>query len=154
MPVRGRPSPHSEGDPADLSVVTVRRCEAAVSEQADGGGAAVWRWGTVRRGAAFGVAAALAPYLIIKVCWVVGALAGLLPPGRGMSVGAFVALNVVTIVMAAGGILLGLALARRRATGPAGALLALAHAGSGLLVPMIPYQVASLFVSGAGSGMP
>ncbi|MGW1587898.1 hypothetical protein [Streptomyces sp. NPDC002386] len=42
------------------------------------------RWDRIGRAAAYG-AAALVPYLVIKVSWVVGSLPGLLPVGRGFS---------------------------------------------------------------------
>jgi hypothetical protein len=93
---------------------------------------------------------ALTPYLIIKVGWVAGALAGLLPSAAGMSVAAFVALNVVTIGLAAAGILLALALGRRRATGPARPLLVVSWIGSGLLVPMLPFMVVTSHLAGIG----
>lgn len=104
----------------------------------------------VRRWAAVGGAVALAPYLIIKVVWVAGALAGLLPSDTGMSVAAFVTLNVVTIAMAAAGIALALALGRRRATGPARPLIAVSWIGSGLLVPMLPFLVVTADLDAAG----
>jgi hypothetical protein len=93
---------------------------------------------------------ALTPYLIIKVGWVAGALTGLLPTARGMSVAAFVTLNVVTIAMAAAGIVLALALGRRRATGPARPLLVVSWIGSGLLVPMLPFMVVTADLAGTG----
>jgi hypothetical protein len=111
----------------------------------------VERWVAVRRGAAFGAAVALTPYLIIKVVWVAGALAGLLPAGEAMSVAAFVALNVVTIAMAAVGITLALVLAKRHATGPARPLIAVSWIGSGLLVPMLPFLIVTSVLGRSGA---
>jgi hypothetical protein len=84
---------------------------------------------------------------------VVGALLGVLPHDAGFSLGGWVALNVATIVMAATGIALAVAIARpwgRRI--PATPLLAAAWAGAGLLVPMLPYlALTSLFADDAAT---
>ena len=77
----------------------------------------------------YGAAAALVPYLLIKVSWV-------------LLSGEAVALNLVTIVMALAGIMLGLALVRPwGARIPAWPLLACAWVGCGFLIPMVPYLV-------------
>jgi hypothetical protein len=91
----------------------------------------------------------MTPYLVTKIVWVVGALMGLLPTSAGMSVPAFVGLNLVTIGLAVPGILLGLMLARRRPGGRAGPILLFGWVGSGFLVPLIPSLVRGFFT---GSG--
>jgi len=86
----------------------------------------------VQRGFAYAGAVALAPYLVIKVCWVIGALVGLLPVDLGFTVAEWAALNLVTIVLAAGGIVLALALAQPwGARVPAWAVLTFAWIGGG-----------------------
>jgi hypothetical protein len=101
----------------------------------------------VRRVAAYGGALAITPYLLIKLSWVVGALAGVVPVDRGFSLAGWVALNTVTIGMAAGGVLLALALARPRGRRvPVRPVLVLGWFGTGFLVPLLPYLVASPFV--------
>ncbi|MFC0508267.1 hypothetical protein [Micromonospora costi] len=100
---------------------------------------------------AYGAAAAMVPYLLIKVSWVVGGLSGLVEVGEEFSLAGWVLLNAVTIVMAATGIVLGLALARpwgRRI--PALPLLACAWIGSGFLVPMLPYLLVGSLAGGNG----
>lgn len=91
-----------------------------------------------RRLFGYGVAAAVTPYLVIKVVWVLGAL---LAPGAGMSTGAFVALNLVTIGMAAAGVVLGLALGRPDVRRTGRLTVVFAWLACGFLVPMIPYLV-------------
>ncbi|MEV1330883.1 hypothetical protein AB0J20_15045 [Micromonospora costi] len=100
---------------------------------------------------AYGAAAAMVPYLLIKVSWVVGGLSGLVEVGEEFSLAGWVLLNAATIVMAATGIVLGLALARpwgRRI--PALPLLSCAWIGSGFLVPMLPYLLVSSLAGGNG----
>ncbi|MCX5214842.1 hypothetical protein OG689_37245 [Kitasatospora sp. NBC_00240] len=116
------------------------------------------RWDRIGRAAAYGAAAALVPYLVIKVSWVVGSLLGLLPVGRGFSLGGWLVLNTLTIGMAAAGITLGLALVRpwgMRIPGPLVGFLA--WVGSGFLVSILPFVVVSTLInseagSSAGSG--
>jgi hypothetical protein len=106
----------------------------------------------IRVTAAYGGAVAMTPYLLIKVSWVAGALLGLLPHGEGFSLAGWVTLNTVTIVMAAAGIGLALALARpwgRRV--PAAPLLLLAWVGTGFLVPMLPYLALSGLLADDGT---
>jgi hypothetical protein len=101
--------------------------------------------------AAYGGAIAMTPYLLIKVSWVAGALVGILPRSAGFSLAGWVALNTATIAMAATGIALALALVRpwgRRV--PEAPLALLAWIGTGFLVPMLPYLVASALVGDAG----
>ena len=94
-----------------------------------------------RRLFGYGVAAAVTPYLVVKTVWVAGALLGVLPPAAGVSTGAFVALNLVTIAMAAAGVALGFALGRRDVRRTGRPIVVLAWLGCGFLVPMIPYLI-------------
>ncbi|MFF2203508.1 hypothetical protein [Streptomyces sp. NPDC058145] len=112
------------------------------------------RWDRIGRAAAYGAAAALVPYLVIKVSWVVGSLLGLLPVGRGFSLGGWLVLNTVTIGMAAAGITLGLALVRPWGMRIPGRLVAfIAWVGSGFLVSILPFVVISALVnSGSRTG--
>ncbi|MEU6556360.1 hypothetical protein ABZ915_39865 [Streptomyces sp. NPDC046915] len=116
------------------------------------------RWDRIGRVAAYGAAAALVPYLVIKVSWVVGSLLGLLPVGQGFSLGGWLVLNTVTIGMAAAGIALGLALVRPWGMRIPGRLVGFfAWVGSGFLVSILPFVVVSALVntgtgSSAGSG--
>ncbi|MFF1446330.1 hypothetical protein [Streptomyces sp. NPDC058295] len=111
------------------------------------------RWDRIGRVAAYGAAAALVPYLLIKVAWVVGSLLGLLPVGQGFSLGGWLVLNTVTIGMAAAGITLGLALVRPWGMRIPGWLVGFfAWVGSGFLVSILPFVVVSALVnSGAES---
>ncbi|WP_460105098.1 hypothetical protein [Streptomyces sp. YKOK-J1] len=108
------------------------------------------RWDRIGRAAAYGAAAALVPYLVIKVSWVVGSLLGLLPVGRGFSLGGWLVLNTVTIGMAAAGITLGLALVRPWGTRIPGPLVGfVAWVASGFLVSILPFVVLSALVNSA-----
>ncbi|MGY6021859.1 hypothetical protein [Streptomyces spinosirectus] len=113
----------------------------------------VERWDRIGRTAAYGAAAALVPYLVIKVTWVVGSLLGLLPVGRGFSLGGWLVLNTVTIGMAAAGITLALALVRPWGMRIPGRLVGfVAWVGSGFLVSILPFvAVSALFDSGTGA---
>ncbi|MGW4383458.1 hypothetical protein [Kitasatospora sp. NPDC004531] len=72
--------------------------------------------------------------LLIKVSWVVGALAGLLPIGDGFDLAGWVVLNTVTIGMAGTGIVMALAVVRPWGMRATGSLVAFAAwAGSRLL---------------------
>ncbi|MGV9291920.1 hypothetical protein [Streptomyces sp. NPDC003719] len=109
------------------------------------------RWDRIGRAAAYGAAAALVPYLVIKVSWVVGSLLGLLPVGRGFSLGGWLVLNTVTIGMAAAGITLGLALVRPWGMRIPGRLVGFfGWIGAGFLVSILPYVVVSAFVTPDG----
>ncbi|MEU6279942.1 hypothetical protein [Streptomyces sp. NPDC047028] len=111
------------------------------------------RWDRIGRAAAYGAAAALVPYLVIKVSWVVGSLLGLLPVGRGFSLGEWLVLNTITIGMAAAGITLGLALVRPWGMRIPGRLVGfVAWVGSGFLVSILPFVVVSALVGSGGSG--
>jgi hypothetical protein len=104
------------------------------------------RWQRAGALAAYGAALALMPYLVIKVSWVAGALAGVLPTGDGMSTSAWVALNTATVVMSGIGIVVALALVRPWGLRvPAPLLVAGSWIGAGFLVPLLPYAVAGLF---------
>ncbi len=114
------------------------------------------RWSSIGWVAGYGAALAMTPYLLIKVSWVAGALAGLLPRKDQLSVAGFVVLNVVTIGMAATGIALALALVRPWGQRiPALAVLSCAWIGCGFLVPMVPYMLLdTLLSSGGGTSSP
>lgn len=102
----------------------------------------------IGRAAGYAAAAALVPYLVIKVSWVVGSSLGLLPVGRGFSLGGWLALNTVTIGMAAAGITLGLALVRPWGTRIPGRLVGfIGWVGSGFLVSILPFVVISSLVN-------
>ncbi|MFE7168272.1 hypothetical protein [Streptomyces sp. NPDC057616] len=118
----------------------------------------VERWDRIGRTAAYGAAASLVPYLVIKVSWVVGSLLGLLPVGRGFSLGGWLVLNTLTIGMAAAGITLGLALVRPWGMRIPGRLVGfVAWVGSGFLVSILPFLLVSALIhsasgSSGGSG--
>ncbi|MER5733286.1 hypothetical protein ABT084_33990 [Streptomyces sp. NPDC002138] len=109
------------------------------------------RWDRVGRKAAYGAALALSPYLLIKVSWVIGSLVGVLPIGEGFGLAAWVALNTVTIGMAAIGIALALALVRPWGMRIPGALVALCSwVGSGFLVSVLPFLLVGALRSAGG----
>ncbi|GGJ98870.1 hypothetical protein GCM10011583_33000 [Streptomyces camponoticapitis] len=113
------------------------------------------RWDRVGRGAAYGAALALVPYALIKVSWVVGSLAGVLPVGDGFGMAEWVVLNTVTVGMAAIGITLALALVRpwgMRIPGPP--VVFCAWVGSGFLVSILPFAVFGALRGGAGGEDP
>ncbi|MCY0943072.1 hypothetical protein [Streptomyces antarcticus] len=103
------------------------------------------RWDRCGRRAACGAALALTPYLLIMVLWVVGSLVGVLPAGRGFGVAEWLALNTVTIGiaaigMAAIGITPALALLRpwgKRIPGAPVALWRLSGVGVPRLAPAV-----------------
>ncbi|MFD8939586.1 hypothetical protein ACFV0R_30785 [Streptomyces sp. NPDC059578] len=100
------------------------------------------RWDRVGQCAAYGAALALAPYLLIKVSWVVGSLLGLLPVGAGFGKAEWVVLNSATIAMAGVGIAVALALVRPWGMRIPGApFVFCAWVGTGFLVPVLPYAV-------------
>ena len=114
--------------------------------------AVVDRWDRAGEIAAYGAALALTPYLVIKVSWVAGALAGVLPTGDGMRTSEWVALNLATIVMSGVGIVVALALVRPWGLRlPARLLVAGSWIGAGFLVPLLPYAVVGLVDIDAGS---
>ncbi|WP_051274938.1 hypothetical protein [Cellulomonas sp. URHD0024] len=107
----------------------------------------------VRRAFAYGGALSITPYLVIKVCWVIGALLGLLPVDPGFTLASWVALNIVTIVLASGGIVLCLAMAQPwGARVPAAPVLTFAWVGAGFLVSMMPYLLVTSVLGGSGEG--
>jgi hypothetical protein len=110
-----------------------------------------------RAGRLAGRAAALAmtPYLVIKMSWVVGSLAGMTATGTGIDSGEWVATNTATIGMAGIAIVMALALVMPWGMRIPGAPLAFsAWVGTGFLVPMLPYAVLrSLFGSAAADGV-
>ncbi len=112
------------------------------------------RWDRLGSIGGYGAALAMTPYLLIKITWVVGALAGLLPTGGAATLAEWVVLNGATIVMAGVGIVLALALVRPWGMRIPGAPLALAAwVGAGFLVSVLPFAVvSSLLGSGDGGG--
>ncbi|WP_326796664.1 hypothetical protein OG946_15295 [Streptomyces sp. NBC_01808] len=110
-------------------------------------------WDRVGRWSGYGAALALAPYALIKVSWVVGALLGVAPVGGGFNLAGWLLLNTVTIGMAASGIALGLALVRPWGMRIPGRPVAFcAWVGSGFLVSILPYAVFSTLWDGGGDG--
>ncbi|AUH42298.1 hypothetical protein [Streptomyces sp. CMB-StM0423] len=110
-------------------------------------------WDRVGRWSGYGAALALAPYALIKVSWVVGALLGVAPVGGGFNLAGWLLLNTVTIAMAAIGIALALALVRPWGMRIPGWLVAFcAWVGSGFLVSILPYAVVSTLWGGGGDG--
>ncbi|MFI7147030.1 hypothetical protein ACIBO2_19100 [Nonomuraea sp. NPDC050022] len=105
----------------------------------------------MRRLAGYGAALSMSLYLAVKVVWIAAGLFGHAPDGYGTA--DWVLLNVVTVVMAATGIALGLALAqpwgRRLAAVP---VIFFSWVGAGFLVPMLPYVMISSLFGGDGSG--
>lgn len=99
-------------------------------------------WDRAVRLGGYGAALALAPYLVIKVSWVIGSLVGLAPIGAGFDLAGWVVLNTVTVGMAATGIAVALALVRPwGARLPGRPLVFCAWVGTGFLVPLLPYAV-------------
>src|SRR4051794_16700206 len=136
----GAPAVHRSGNPSttppeiaraiSLSVATGQRGETVYMRQAF----------------AYGGAAAMTPYLLIKVSWVVAGMIGVAEGGLG-----FVVLNAVTVGMSAAGIALALALARPWGMRlPARPVLVFAWIAGGFLVPMIPYMVISSLLPATG----
>ncbi|MFJ5546379.1 hypothetical protein [Streptomyces sp. NPDC093225] len=111
------------------------------------------RWDQVGRNAAYGAALALAPYLLIKVSWVVGSLVGVLPIGNGFGLAEWVVLNTVTVGMAVIGIAVALALVRPWGMRIPGVLVAFCSwVGSGFLVSVLPFGLLSALLNvGGGS---
>ncbi|MGR6915985.1 hypothetical protein ACU635_17235 [[Actinomadura] parvosata] len=103
----------------------------------------------MRRVAGYGAAGSMALYLVVKVGWVVAGLLG--PPPEGYGSAGWVVLNAVTVVMAAAGIALGLALAQpwgRRL--PAVPVILVCWVGAGFLVPMLPYVLVGSLLEDEG----
>lgn len=109
------------------------------------------RWAAVRGIAGHTAALSMALYLLVKVIWVAAALIGDAPDDFGTA--GWAALNAVTAVMAAAGIVLGLALARpwgRRL--PAAPVVLFSWVAAGFLVPMLPYALISGVLGALGDG--
>lgn len=88
----------------------------------------------MRRIGGYGAALAMTPYFVIKVFWTFG----LLLPRAEMAEHDWRAINAVTAVFAAAGILLALGITRRRAERvPAWLILIPAWVGMGFLVPIV-----------------
>ncbi len=108
------------------------------------------RWLAARTIAGYGAAGTMSLYLVVKVIWVVAALLG---DGRGDTWGTtdWVVLNLVTVVMSAVGVALGLALAQpwgQRV--PAPAVILFAWVAGGFLVPLLPFLVLSVALGAMG----
>jgi hypothetical protein len=115
-------------------------------------GVAVDGWERAGRLGGYGAAAAFTPYLLIKVSWVVGALAGVLSTGQDMDTAEWVAINTATIGMAAVAIAVSLALVQTWGERIPGRLLVGGSwIGAGFLVPVLPYAFVGL-AAGADSG--
>ncbi|MFC9977563.1 hypothetical protein ACFVH6_42355 [Spirillospora sp. NPDC127200] len=69
------------------------------------------RWSAARRFAGYGAASSMSLYLVVKVVWGAAAAFGHAPDDYGTA--DWAVLNAVTVVMAATGVALGLALAQR-----------------------------------------
>jgi hypothetical protein len=104
-----------------------------------------------RRAAGYGGALAMTPYLLIKISWVIGILLGELRLGPELDRAGWIVLNTVTIVMAAAGIGVSLALAGAAGRAlPDPVLLVLAWLGVGFLVPMLPFLILSSVLGTGG----
>ncbi|NDU76870.1 hypothetical protein GWI34_30230 [Actinomadura sp. DSM 109109] len=102
-----------------------------------------------RRLGGYAAAASLSLYLVVKVVWIVAAALGHVPSHFGGA--GWIALNVVTVGMAATGIVLGLVLARGSTWRiPAAPLVFLTWMGSGFLIPVLPYSLVSAVLGGSG----
>ncbi|MGW2420622.1 hypothetical protein ACWC0C_15450 [Streptomyces sp. NPDC001709] len=100
------------------------------------------RFDRLGRSAAYGAAAVMAPYALIKISWVVGAIAGVLPIGEGFGLAGWLVLNTATIGMAGLGIAMALALVRPWGMRlPERWVAGVAWVGTGFLVPLLPYAV-------------
>ena len=103
------------------------------------------RWERAGRVAGHAAAVAMTPYLLIKASWVVGSLLGVLPTGADLGLAEWVAVNTITMGMAATAIAVALALVRPWGERlPGRALVAFSWLGAGFLVPVLPYAVAGL----------
>jgi hypothetical protein len=97
----------------------------------------------------------MTPYTVIKISWVVGAVAGLLPTGDGFGLAGWVVLNTATIGMAGLGITMALALVQPWGMRIPGPLVAFAAwVGSGFLVAMLPYVLLDSLLGGSDDRQP
>ncbi len=88
----------------------------------------------LRTVAGHGAAFAVLPYLLIKIAWTLG----LFLPTPAMGAGSWRAINAVTAVLAAAGIVLALAFCRPWGERVPASVIALpVWVGTGLLVPMV-----------------
>ncbi|MDH2427687.1 hypothetical protein [Sphaerisporangium sp. TRM90804] len=111
------------------------------------------RWSAVRRIAGYSAASTLSLYLVVKAIWIVALLSGNGSPEIRTDTADWVVLNAVTVGMSLIGVVLGLALAQpwgRRL--PAAALIFVAWAGVGFLIPMLPYMLVTAVLGAAGAG--
>ncbi|MCH1883369.1 hypothetical protein [Agrococcus sp. ARC_14] len=115
-----------------------------------GPGAVPSGWLRARRIAGYGAAGTMALYLAVKVTWVVGGLLGAVPGAFTADAPGWIALNVITVGMAAVGISLGLALAQPWGKHLPGWLVILSSwIASGLLVSLLPHSVLSALLGAA-----
>ncbi|RFU39061.1 hypothetical protein DZF91_24380, partial [Actinomadura logoneensis] len=106
-----------------------------------------------RRWAGFGAAGTLGMYLLVKVVWVVVALATGRSPMHGMGTGAWIVLNTLTVGMAVVGIGLALALACDWGLRlPAAPVLLFAWIAGGLLISAVPFSLLGSLLSGGDGG--
>ena len=106
----------------------------------------------MRRFAGCGAALSMSLYLAVKAFWVGAGLLGHGPDGYGTA--DWVLLNAASVVMAATGVALGLALAQqwgRRL--PAVPVIFFSWVGAGFLVPMLPYSVIKGVVGALGTDL-
>ncbi|MEV1169429.1 hypothetical protein [Nonomuraea sp. NPDC049784] len=107
------------------------------------------RWSSARKVAGYSAAVTMSLYLVVKVIWIVAALAGHGPSDIGTA--GWVGLNTVTVGMSAAGVVLGLALAQRWGRRlPALPVIFLSWVGAGFLVPMLPYMMISAVLDASG----
>ncbi|WP_433430784.1 hypothetical protein [Nonomuraea sp. CA-141351] len=107
------------------------------------------RWSSARKVAGYAAALTMSLYLVVKVIWIVAALAGHGPSDVGTA--GWVGLNTVTVGMSGVGVVLGLALAQRWGRRlPALPVIFLSWVGAGFLVPMLPYMMISAVLDASG----
>lgn len=105
----------------------------------------------VRIGAGYVAAGCMSLYLAVKVVWVGAALLGQGREGYGTD---WVLLNAATVVMAAAGVVLGLALAQRWGRRlPAAPVVFFTWVGAGFLVPMLPYSLVTGVLGAVGADL-
>jgi hypothetical protein len=110
------------------------------------------RWSAVRGLAGYTAALSMSCYLVVKVVWVVAALFGPAPDDFGTA--GWVLLNAVTMVMAATGVVLGLALAQRWGRRlPAVPVIFFSWVGAGFLVPTLPYVALRTVLAALGADL-
>ncbi|WP_154796136.1 hypothetical protein [Occultella kanbiaonis] len=109
-------------------------------------------WVRARRIAGFGAAGTMSLYLAVKVAWVIGAFLGAVPGAFDTNPREWIALNVITVGMAAFGVALGLAFAQpwgRRL--PGRLVIGFSWIASGFLVSLLPYSALSALLGATGA---